>query len=77
LIIVGEEVGVAGVWLTGIEYRGSKSTRHKVISVEPKGVDAASGVDAADQRWSVVEGCRCYGLEPTQSKVTGVETKSA
>jgi hypothetical protein len=50
LIIVGEEVGIVGVWLTGVEYHGPESTRHKVIGVEPKGVDAASGVNAAD--WS-------------------------
>jgi hypothetical protein len=40
LVIVGEEVGVAGVWLTGVEYLEPESTRHKVIDVELKGVDA-------------------------------------
>jgi hypothetical protein len=39
LVVVGEEVGVAGVWLIGIEYRGLESTRHKVIGAEPKGVE--------------------------------------
>jgi hypothetical protein len=39
LIIVGEEVGVAGRWLTGDEYRGSESTQHKVIGVESEGAE--------------------------------------
>jgi hypothetical protein len=39
LVIVGEEVGVAGRWLTGVEYHGPELTQHKVIGVEPKGVE--------------------------------------
>jgi hypothetical protein len=36
LIIVGNEVGVADVWLTGVEYRGPESTQDEVIGVEPE-----------------------------------------
>jgi hypothetical protein len=39
LVIVGEEVGVAGKWLAGVEYRGPKSTQHKVIDVELEGAE--------------------------------------
>jgi hypothetical protein len=39
LVIVGEEVGIAGVWLTGVEYRGLESMQHKVIGIEPEGVE--------------------------------------
>jgi hypothetical protein len=37
LVIIGEEVGVAGRWLTGVKYRGLESTRHKVIDVKLEG----------------------------------------
>jgi hypothetical protein len=39
LVIVGEEVGVAGRWLTEVEYRGPESTRHRVIGVESEGAE--------------------------------------
>jgi hypothetical protein len=42
LIIVGDEVGVADVWLTGVEYRGVESTQHEVIGVEPEYVEQES-----------------------------------
>jgi hypothetical protein len=42
LIIVGDEVGVADVWLTGVEYRGPESTQHEVIGVEPEYVEPES-----------------------------------
>jgi hypothetical protein len=38
-VIAGEEVGVAGRWLTGVECREPESTRHKVIGVEPEGAE--------------------------------------
>jgi hypothetical protein len=60
LVIVGEEVGVVGMWLIGVEYRGPESTRHKVIGVKLKGVDAA-------------ERSRCGGPESTRRKVIGVQ----
>jgi hypothetical protein len=42
LIIIGEEVDVAGMWLTGVEYRGPESTRYGVIGVEPEYVEPES-----------------------------------
>jgi hypothetical protein len=48
------------MWLIGVEYRGLESTRHKVIGVEPKGVDAA-------------EQSRCSEPESARRKVIGVE----
>jgi hypothetical protein len=60
LVIVGEEVDVAGMWLTRVEYRGLVLMRHKVIGVEPKGVDTA-------------EQSRRGGPKSTRCKVIGVE----
>jgi hypothetical protein len=60
LVIVGEEVDIAGVWLTGVKYHRPESTRHKVIDIELKDVDAA-------------EQSRRGGLESTLRKVIGVE----
>jgi hypothetical protein len=42
LIIVGEEVGVAGMWLTAVEYHGPESTRHEIIGVETEYVKPES-----------------------------------
>jgi hypothetical protein len=36
LVIIVEEVGVVGIWLTGVEYHGLESTRRKVIGVKPE-----------------------------------------
>jgi hypothetical protein len=39
LVVVGEEVGITGVWMTGVEHRGLESTRRKVIGVESEGIN--------------------------------------
>jgi hypothetical protein len=39
LVIMGEEVGITGVWMTGVEHCGLESTRRKVISVESEGIN--------------------------------------
>jgi hypothetical protein len=59
LVILGEKVDVAGVWLTGVEYCIPESTRYKVMCVKPKGVDAA-------------ERSQHGGLESMRRKVIGV-----
>jgi hypothetical protein len=39
LVVVGEEVGIAIMWMTGLEHHKMESTQRKVIGVRPEGIN--------------------------------------
>jgi hypothetical protein len=39
LVVVGEEVGIAIMWMIGVEHHKTELMQRKVIGVRPKGIN--------------------------------------